>query len=45
MIENLSGHLYLREPKIKGKVQLGKPKSGRSGLRDWSLTRVFHYEV
>ena len=43
MIENLSGHS--RELKIKEKVQLGNPKSGRSGLRDWSLTRAFHYEV
>ena len=43
MIENLSGHS--RELKTKGKVQLGNPKSSRSGLRDWLLMRAFHYEV
>ena len=40
---SLSGHLW--ELKNKGKVQLGNPKSGRGGLRDWPLKRAFHYKV
>ena len=40
---SLSGHL--RELKNKGKAQLGNPKSGRGGLRDWPLKRAFHYKI
>ena len=41
--KTLSGRL--RELKKKGKIQLGKPKSGRGHLREGSLTRAFQYKV
>ena len=40
---SLSG--LLSELKNKGKLQLGNPKSGHGGLRDWPLKRAFHYKV
>ena len=39
----LSGRL--QELKNKGKVWWGNPKSGRCRLREWSLTRAFHYKI